>query len=53
MAARTWGRPWPATSVATVTGPCPHQDDFDADECAVTVGVEMFTAVALTGAADR
>ncbi|WP_172383511.1 amidohydrolase [Streptomyces sp. MNP-20] len=30
-----------------------HQGDFDADEHAITVGVELFTAAALLDAADR
>lgn len=30
-----------------------HQGDFDADEHAITVGVELFTAAALIDAADR
>jgi len=30
-----------------------HQGDFDADESAITVGVELFTAAALLDAADR
>lgn len=29
-----------------------HQGDFDADESAITVGVEMFTAAALLDAAQ-
>jgi len=30
-----------------------HQGDFDADESAITVGVELFTAAALLDAAGR
>jgi amidohydrolase len=30
-----------------------HQGDFDADESAITVGVELFTAAALLDASDR
>ncbi|MDH6624933.1 amidohydrolase [Streptomyces sp. LBL] len=30
-----------------------HQGDFDADESAITVGVELFTAAALVDAAER